>query len=79
MLSFLSLQVTDIIDFETLMTFGRAKRSLDLDFSGTTVNKGHFTLAVIQDEAPEDTGTEIKFDKEFESQAPTGADLYLKS
>ena len=52
------------------MAFGRSKRSFDFDFSKVASNEAEFTLKVIQDDTPDDIGTEIKFTKEFESQSP---------
>ena len=57
----------DVIEYDTLMGFGRTRRSFEFDFSKVASNEGDFTLKVIQDDTPDDIGTEIKFTKEFES------------
>ena len=52
------------------MNFGYVIRKYEFDFGGSESNKGKFTLAVTQDEAPDTIGTEIKFEAEFESKVP---------
>ena len=69
------LQVRDIVDLGTVMTFGKVKRSLEFDFSEIPSNEAEFELEVTQDEAPENCRGKLKFFKEFESQVPAETDL----
>ena len=67
--------MVDAVDYNTIMNFGYVISKYEFDFGGSESNKGKFTLAVTQDEAPDTIGTEIKFEAEFESTVPISLTL----